>query len=223
MRRIILLTIAALLVTAAPAAAQATSSATPSQARKPSTLHFDVNGLAPQIGGRLPSALRLTAPGFKANLKALSRRCSRRAAKLNECPRGSLMGRGSLVVIVKTPDRVRDVNIAIKVYLNSRTRAFAVAHVFGWQVIPATLRTRGGFVVNFDPLPKGPPFADVSYTFKRISLKFGAKRVIRKRKRRVDLIRNPATCTGLWGSSISLRFPDGSENPFAAPTPCSRS
>lgn len=223
MRRIIVLTIAGLLATAAPAGAQATSSATPAQAKKPSTLQFEVNGQAPQIGGRLPSALRVTAPGFKANLNALSRRCSRRAAKLNECPRGSLMGSGLLVVIVKTPDRVRDVNIAIKVYLHSRTRAFAVAHVFGWQVIPATLRTRGGFVVDFDPLPKGPRFQDVSYAFKRISLKFGAKRRNRTRNRRVDLIRNPATCTGAWASSVSLRFPDGSANPFAAPTPCSGS
>ena len=131
------------------------------------------------------------------------------------------MGKGSLVVIVKTPDRVRDVNIALKVYLHSRSTAFAVAHVFGWQVIPAALSTRAGFAIDFNPLPKGPQFQDVSYAFRRISLQFGAKRRIRRGNRRIDLIRNPAACTGPWASSVSLRFPDGSVNPFAAPTPCS--
>jgi hypothetical protein len=236
-RRIVLLTMAALLATAGPAAAQATSSATPDEAGKPSTLRFNVDGLAPAIGGRLPSALRLTAPGFKVNLDALSKRCSEQAAKLNECPRGSLMGKGSLLIGVTAPDGVRDVNIAINVYLHSRTKIFAVAYVFGWRVVPATLKTRRRFVVDFDPLPEAPPFAGVSYTLKRISLAFGANRVIRRRvvrqvdgtrrmvtiRRRGHLLRNPATCRGRWGSSMSLRFWDGTETPLAAPTPCSRS
>jgi hypothetical protein len=237
MRRILLLSIGVLLATAGPAAAQATSSATPNRPGKPSTLRFNIDGLAPPISGRLPSALQLTAPGFKTNLDALSRRCSEQAAKLNECPRGSLMGKGSLLIGVTAPDGVRDVNIGINVYLHSRTRIFAVAYVFGWRVVPATLKTRRRFVVDFDPLPEAPPFAGVSYTLKRISFTLGADRVIRRRvvrraggtsrvvtvRRRVHLLRNPATCTGRWPSSVSLRFEDGSETPFAAPTPCSRS
>lgn len=235
MRRIVLLTTLALLGTAAPAGAQATSTATPDRAGKASRLHFEVDGLASPIDGRLPSALKMTAPGFKTNLKALSRRCSEQAAKLNECPRGSLMGKGFLLVGVTAPDGVRDVKIAIRVYLHSRTRILAVAFVFGWRVVPATLSTKGGLVVDFDPLPAGPPFPGVSYTLKRISLDIGAKRVIRKRtvtrvsgerrarvtKRRVHLIQNPQACSGSWDSSVSLRFPDGSVTPLAAPTECS--
>jgi hypothetical protein len=236
MRRIVPLSIAALLATAGPAAAQGTSSATPDAAGKTSTLRFAVDGLAQPIGGRLPSALRLTAPGFKTDLGALSKRCSEQAAKLNECPKGSLMGKGSLLINVAAPDGVRDVDIAINVYLHSRTKIFAVAYVLGWRVVPATLRTRGRFVVEFDPLPEGPPFAGVTYTLKRISFAFRAKRVIRRRvvrrvggarrtvtiRRRVHLLRNPATCTGSWASSLLLRFPDGTETPFDTPTQCSR-
>lgn len=228
MRRIVLITIAGLLATAAPAAAQATSTATPNTAGKPSKLQFEVDGLAAPINGRLPSALGLTAPGFKVNLAALSKRCSTQAAKLNECPKGSLLGKGSLLIGVTAPDGARDVDIAVNVYLHSRTRIFAVAYVFGWRVVPATLKTRGRFAVNFDPLPEGPPFEGVSYTLKRISFAFSAKRVVRKRtksgvkRRRVNLIRNPASCSGEWRSSVSLRFSDGSETPFAVPTPCTR-
>jgi len=229
MRRIVLLTVAGLLGIAGPAAAQATSTASPNAAGKPSKLHFEIDGLASPIDGRLPSALRLTAPRFKVNLEALSKRCSAEAAKLNECPRGSLMGTGSLLIEVTAPDGVRDVDVAVKVYLHSRTRIFAVAYVFGWRVVPATLNTRRRFVVDFDPLPEAPPFEGVSYTLKRIWFTFNAKRVIRQRtrsgvkRRRVHLINNPATCSGRWPSLVSLRFPDGSENPFAAPTRCSRS
>jgi hypothetical protein len=229
MRRIVLLAIAGLLVSAGPAGAQATSTTTPKAAGKAAKLRFELDGLASPVDGRIPSALKLTAPGFKADRKALSKRCSEQAAKLNECPRGSLMGKGSLLIGVTAPDGVRDVDIAVNVYLHSRTRIFAVAYVFGWRVVPASLSTNGGFVVDFDPLPEAPPFEGVSYTLKRIWFEFGAKRVIRKRtrrgvtKRRVDLIRNPATCRGSWASSVSLRFPDGSGAPFPAPTPCSRS
>jgi hypothetical protein len=236
MRRIVLLTIAGLLGTASPAGAQTTSAVTPNVVGKASTLHFEVDGLAAPINGRLPSAMQLAAAsGFRLNLKALSKRCSEEAAKLNECPRGSLMGKGSLLVEVTTPDGVRDASIAINVYLHSNTGILAVAYVFGWQVVPGTLSAASGIVVNFDPLPTGAAFPNVSYRLKHIALDFGAKRVIRKRtvrrvngrrrvtvtKRRADLIRNPATCPGSWASSASLRFPDGSVVSLAAPTACS--
>jgi len=235
MRRIVLLTIAGLLATAAPAGAQATAVVTPNGAGEASKLHFGVDGLAAPINGRLPSAMALAAPsGFKLNLKALSKRCSEEAAKLNECPRGSLMGTGLLVVEVTAPEGVRDASIVLNVYLHSRTRILAVAYVFGWRVVPATLAATEGIVVDFDPLPAGPPFPNVSYRLKSISVDFGAKRIIKKRKvrrvngrrrvrvtkRRVDLIRNPSTCPGTWASSISLRFPDGTVTPLAAPTVC---
>jgi hypothetical protein len=237
MRRIVLLTIAGLLASAAPAGAQATTAATPNGAGKSSKLHFEVDGLAAPINGRLPRAMELAAGrGFKLNLAALSKRCSEQAAKLNECPRGSLMGKGSLLVEVTTPDGVRDTSIALNVYLHSRTQILAVAYVFGWQVVPGILNASNGIVVTFDPLPTGAAFPNVSYRLKHIALDFGVKRVITKRtvrrvngkrrvsltKRRVSLIRNPATCRGSWGSSVTLSFPDGSVTPLAAQTACSR-
>jgi hypothetical protein len=237
MQRIVLLTIAVVLGTAAPAGAQATSTVTPNEAGKASRLQFEVDGLAPPIGGRLPRAMELAAAsGFKLNLKALSKRCSEQAAKLNECPRRSLMGKGRLVVEVTTPDAVREALIDINVYLGPRRKILAVAYVFGWQVVPGTLSAANGIVVTFNPLPTGAAFPNVSYRLKRIWFDFGAKRVIKKRRvrlvngsrrvtirrRRVNLIRNPATCRGSWASAVSLGFPDGSETALAAPTACSR-
>jgi hypothetical protein len=233
MRRIVLLTIAALLGTAAPAAAQATSAATPDGAGQASTLRFDLDGAA--IGGRLPSALRLTAPGFGVNRRAAAKRCGEQAAKLNECPRRSRIGTGLLLIGVTTPDQTRDARIDVKVYLQSRTKILAVAYVFGWQVIPATLKTTGGLDVTFDPLPTGAAFPNVSYTLKHITFSFGAKRVVRQRtvrrvggerrvtikKRRLQLIRNPSSCNGSWASSLTATFQDGTVAPLAAPTPCS--
>lgn len=231
MRRIVLLIIiVCLLGAAAPAAAQVTATATPNRAGQASTLHFDLDGLAPPIGGRIPLALQLSAPqGFKLNPKAVAKRCSQESAKLNECPRASRFGRGVLVVHVTAPDQNRDVTIPLNVYLHSRKTILAVAYVFGWQVVPGTLSTQNGISVTFNPLPAGPPFPGVSYALKRITFDFGAKRMVKHRvkgkrhakKRRVSLIRNPATCSGSWESSISLTFRDGSVTPLTAPTPCS--
>jgi hypothetical protein len=220
---------------AAPAGAQGTSSATPAVAGKASKLHFEVDGLAPPIAGRLPTALQLSTPsGFRLNVKALSKRCSEESGKLNECPAGSMMGKGSLLLGVTTPDGARDVTVPLTVYLHKPTKLLAVAFVFGWRVVPGTLSGSDGIVVGFDPLPAAPPFPGVSYTLKRITFNLGAKRVIKTRrvrrvngkrrvtvtKRRVDLITNPPKCQGSWASSITLRFADGSEVPLASPTPC---
>jgi hypothetical protein len=173
-------------------------------------------------------------PGFRMNLDALTKRCSTESAKLNECPQGSLMGNGTLQVIVTTPDGVREVRIPIQVYLHSSTRILAVAFVFGWRVVPATLNASNGIVMAFDPLPSGPPFPNVSYALRRISFDFRARRVIEKRKvkrvngkrrvlvvkQRIDLITNPRTCQGSWALTVALRFPDGSVASLPAPTTC---
>lgn len=238
MRRTALLTVAVLLATAAPAGAQATSSVTPNRAGKASKLSFSVDGLAPTLDGRLPRALTVGAPrGFRTDLRAVSKRCSRPVASLNECPAGSRIGSGSLLVEVTTPDGVRDTKIGLKVYLNSSRKILALAYVFGWQVVPGSLRTASGFAVTFDPLPSGGAFPNISYRLKQISLSFGASRVIKQRhvrqvngtrrvqviRRRVHLIRNPATCRrGRWSSSVSLTYRAGSPLvvPLAAPTEC---
>jgi hypothetical protein len=238
MRRIVLVLLAITagsLLAAASAGAQAASSATPAKAGKASNLHFEVDGVAPPIGGRLPSALAMIAPpGFKLNLDALSKRCSVESAKLNECPQGSLMGNGTLQVIVTAPDGVRVATIPIQVYLHSDKTIMAVAFVFGWRIVPATLNASNGIVMAFDPLPAGPPFPNVSYALQRISFDFRAKRVVEKRKvrrvkhkrevivvkRTLNLITNPRTCQGAWASSVALRFPDASVAALAAPTTC---
>lgn len=227
MHRIALIALASLLAAAPSAAADATATATPAKAGQPSTLHFDINGLAPPISGRLPKALQLSAlPGFKVNLQAIAKRCSGESAKLNECPAGSQFGKGELTIgVTQQGNASRDVTIPLTVYLHSSNSILAVAEVLGWQVVPATLSTRNGLVVRFDPLPAGPPFAGVSYTLKRITIDLGASRVIKKGKRRtkVTLIRNPARCSGSWPSSVALTFRDGSPGQqIPTPMACSK-
>jgi hypothetical protein len=239
MHRIALIAVASLLAAgqsaaadgtataAPPTGAAATATATPAKAGKPSTLRFDIDGLAAPFSGRLPQALQLTAPtGARVNLRAIAKRCSGESAKLNECPARSQLGKGKLIVTVNQQGKApRDVTIPLTVYLNSRNRILAVAKVLGWQVVPATLNTRNGLVVRFDPLPAGPPFEGVSYTLKRITIDLGASRMIKKgkRKTKVTLIRNPASCSGSWLSSVALTFRDGTPTQ-QIPTPigCSK-
>jgi hypothetical protein len=231
MRRIVLITIASLLATAAPPAAQATSAATPNKAGKASRLHFALDGLAPPTNGRIPLGIELNAPsGFRLNLKAVARRCSQQSAKLNECPRTSRFGKGVLRVHVTTPNESRDVTIPMNIYLHSRKKILAVAYVLGWQVVPGTIARDGGFALTFNPLPAGPPFPGVSYTLESITFDLGTKRVIRQRvrrngrtivrKRTVSLITNPRTCSGSWATAIGLTFRDATTARLVAPTTC---
>lgn len=239
MRRIAFIALASLLTTAASAAGDATAPAapppagaatattTPAKAGQPSTLHFDINGLAAPISGRLPESLQLTAPrDVRVNLKAIAKRCSNESAKLNECPAASLIGKGQLVVEVIQQDKgSRQVSIPLTVYLHSSNKILAEARVLGWQVVPGTLSRHGGLVITFDPLPAGPPFAGVSYALNRITMNLGATRVLKKGKRRTKLtmIRNPSRCSGSWLSSLALTFRDGTTTQ-QIPTPirCSK-
>ncbi len=201
-----LVTAAGVLGAVAPAAALTTAVATPAKAGKPSTLHFDIDGAAPPISGRIPQTLQFkTPPGFRVNLQAIAKRCSEESAKLNECPAASLLGKGALVVGVTTPTQVRTVTIPLNVYLHSSTRILSVAKVFGWQVVPGTLVSHNGLVVSFSALPQGPPFQGVTYALDRITLDFGATRVITKRvgksvrRRRLYLIKEPGGLHGELG------------------------
>ena len=238
MRKIVLIVIVGLLGAAASAAAQTTGSATPNRAGRPSTLHFNIDGTAAPISGRLPVGLQVNAPaGFQVDPKAVVQRCSQESAKLNECPAGSRLGRGSLIVGVTAPNAgtvtVRAVTIPLLVYLHSNTKILAVAKVFGWQVVPGTLSTHPGFAVGFNPLPAGPPFPGVTYALKAITLNLGATRMVKQRVKakkgtrvttqHLDYFRNPATCHGGWKSSVSLTFRDGTTTQLSVPVACAKS
>jgi hypothetical protein len=234
MRKLVLIVIVGLLGAAASAAAQTTASATPKAAGRATTLHFNIDGLAAPIGGRLPRGLQVAAPaGVQVNPLAIVGRCSQESAKLNECPASSRLGRGSLVVNVTAPNNgivtVRTVTIPLLVYVHSATKILAVAKVFGWQVVPGTLNTHKGFTIGFDPLPAGPPFPGVSYALKQITLNLGATRKVTIKKgahvtrQRVDYFRNPSSCHGGWKSSVSLTFPDGTAAQLSVPVPCAKS
>jgi len=231
------LTSALVLGAAGTAAAETTAKAAPDRAGAASKLTFDIDGLAEPIAGRLPSAITLTAPGVKVDARALSKRCNPELAQVDgSCPKGSRIGTGRLLVGVTAEDGDRDADIAITVYRQSAKKAIAVANVFGWQIIPGTISTKGGLSITFDPLPTGVSFPGFSFTFKQMSFSFGAKRTIKTRKvthpggrrkvrtvkRTVSLLRNPKTCTGgTWASSVRLTLRDASVVELPAPMACS--
>jgi hypothetical protein len=239
MRHLLPLTLLATLSIAAPAGAQAIATATPPKAGGPTKLHFDIDGLQDPVSQRIPSALTFSAPaGFTLDTRAFSARCSRQHAILNECPGGSAMGTGTLVIGVTLAEGARDATFPLHAYMSTGNKMWMIAYVTGWRIVPGTiLVSADGLSLVFDPLPTPPPFENVSYAFKRITLDVGATRVIKKvvrakqkrgskrqrarvKKTRVDLIHAPAQCPGNWPASVTLTFPDGSGLPLPAPMPC---
>lgn len=240
MRHLPLFTLLATLIIAAPAGAQAVATATPSKAGGPTKLRFDVDGLQAPVSQRIPAALNFSAPaGFTFDRRVFSARCRRQQAVLNECPSGSAMGTGSLVIGVTLPGATRDAVFPLRAYMSTGNKLWMIAYVTGWRVVPGTIvSSAAGVSLVFNPLPTPPPFKDVAYAFKRITLDVGKTRTIKKVVRvgrpkrgskrprtrvtrtRVDLIHTPAQCPGAWPASINLTFPDGSAVPLGAPMPC---
>jgi hypothetical protein len=226
--------VAGCLATAAVASAETTGSAQPAVAGgKPSTIAWDVDGLAPPVSGRVPRSLVVTAPGFKLDRRAVAKRCSELKAKLNECPKKSKIGTGTLTIVVHRPDRVNEVTFDVVLYHGKRTRILAVTDFIGIRVIPGRLTVAGGVRLSFDPLPEPPmiPGVQITYEFKGVSARLGTsrkvvKRVGPRRKRRAfrySLVRTPTKCNpNGWPASATLGFPDGSSVRLATPMACTR-
>ena len=226
------LVIAGCLVTAASASANATGSATPAVAgHKPTTVAWDVDGLAPPVLGRIPKSLVVTAPGFKLDRRAVAERCSDLQAKLNECPRKSKIGTGTLTIVVHRPDRVNEVAFQVALYQAAGTKILAVTDFIGIRVIPGRLTSSGGVQLTFDPLPTPPqiPGIVITYEFKGVSVNLGAKRTVvkrvkgKRRKVRHSLVLTPKKCNGgSWAATAALGFPDGTSLPLPTPIACTK-
>jgi hypothetical protein len=225
------LALAGCLVTAASASAQ-TGSATPAVAGgKATTVGWAVDGLAPPVSGRIPRSLVVAAPGFKLDRRAVAKRCRELQAKLNECPKKSKIGTGTLTIIVHRPAGVNEVTFDIVLYHGKGTRVLAVTEFIGIRVVPGQLTKSSGVRLTFDPLPTPPeiPGVQIGYQFKGVSASLGAKRKVVKRVRprrkrrtfRYSLVRTPKTCDwGSWAATATLGFPDGTSLPLPAPMAC---
>jgi hypothetical protein len=154
-------------------------------------------------------------------------------AKLNECPRKSRIGDGSLTIIVHRPDRVNEVTFDIVLYHGKRRKVLAVTDFIGIRVIPGRLTDSEGVRLTFDPLPTPPeiPGVQLSYEFKGVSARLGARRrAVRRvgprrtlRTFRYSLIRTPETCNGgRWAATAALGFPDATSVRLPAPMACTR-
>jgi hypothetical protein len=226
--------LAGCLVTAASASAQTTGTATSAVAGgKATTVAWAVDGLAPPVSGRIPRSLAVTAPGFKLDRRAVAKRCAELQAKLNECPRKSKIGTGTLTIIVHRPDRVNEVAFDVVLYHGKGTKILAVTDFIGIRVVPGRLTRSGGVQLTFDPLPTPPeiPGVQITYQFKGVSVSLGAKRKVvervgprrRRRTLRYSLVRTPKTCDGgSWPATATLGFPDGTSLPLATPMACTK-
>ena len=226
------LAVAGCLVTAVSASADATGSATPGVAGgKPTTVNLAVDGLATPVSGRIPRSLVVTTPGFKLDRRAVALRCKELQAKLNECPKKSKIGTGTLTIIVHRPDRDNEVAFDVVMYHGKGTKVLAVTDFIGIRVIPARLTESGGVRLSFDPLPEPPviPGVEITYEFKGVSVRLGVtrkvvKRVGPQRKRRSfrhSLVSTPETCKGgSWPATATLGFPDGASVRLPTPMAC---
>jgi hypothetical protein len=224
--------LAGCLVTAASASGGATGSAKPAVAGgKATTVAWAVDGLAPPVSGRIPRSLVVTAPGFKLDRRAVAKRCRELQAKLNECPRKSKIGTGTLSIIVHRTDRDNPVTFNVVLYHGSGKKVLAVTEFIGIRVIPARLTASGGVRLSFNPLPTPPqiPGVVISYTFQGVSARLGAKRKVVKRVRgkrrtfRYSLVRTPKSCHGgSWAATATLGFPDGTSSRLPTPMACRR-
>jgi hypothetical protein len=218
--RALLLAAAAVLVTASPAAAQAVATATPAKAGGQATkLHWQVDGTLPPVSGIIPSSLVLTAPGFKLDRKAVAKRCGSESAALNECPKASRMGAGSLSILVNRPIGPNNLTFDITFFRGAGSKVLAVTDFIGIRVIPGVLTsTGGGITLTFDPLPAPPPIPGVSYQFTGVTADLGAKLKVvkrvgrkhhkRKKTFRYSLVKTPSACTtGSWAATATLAFP----------------
>jgi hypothetical protein len=232
LRAVLPLALAGCLVTAASAGADATGSSTPGVAGgKATAVAWAVDGLAPPVFGRVPRSLVVTAPGFKLDRRAVAKRCDELQAKLNECPRKSKIGTGSLGIIVHRPDRVNEVEFEVVLYHGKGTKVLAVTDFIGIRVIPGQLTNSGGVRLTFDPLPEPPviPGIEITYQFKGVSARLDAKRKVVKRvgarrtRRtfRYSLVRTPKKCGGgSWAATATLGFPDGTSLLLPTPMAC---
>lgn len=226
------LAVAGCLVTSVSASADPSASATPAVAGgKATTVAWDVDGLAPPVSGRIPRSLLVEAPGFRLDRRAVAKRCRMLQAKLDECPRKSQIGTGTLTILVHRPDVVNEVAFAIVLYHGRGARVLAVTDFIGIRVVPGRLAKSGGLRLSFDPLPTPPeiPGVEITYQFKGVSVTLGAerrvvKRVGRRRVRRAfdySLVRTPERCdTGSWAASAALGFPDSTSLELPTPMTC---
>lgn len=232
------LALAGCLLTSAPAGAQTTGTAEPAVAGgKPTTVAWAVDGLAPPVSARIPRSLVVAAPGFKLDRRAVAKRCGEQQAQLNECPKKSRIGTGTLTILVYLPpnapggaavnERVFDVVL----YHGKGEKVYAVIDFVGIRVIPSRLTQSGGVRLTFDPLPTPPeiPGLEIRYEFKGVSVSLGRTRTVVKRRHgesrrvRYSLVRTPEKCMGgSWAASAMLGFPDGTALPLPTPMACGR-
>ena len=230
-----LATLICFLAVVAPAAAQATATATPNKVGKGTKLHIELDATQPPVSGRIPTSTTLSAQaGYRFNGKAVAARCTLEQAQQDACPVKS--GIGTAVVTAEyggmtfpvplrlylaKPQQAGDLAAfeAVATLLGSTYAAEGrivrtTTAPFGLQVILPTPGGLGSFPATFKAFK-----ADVGVS-RTVKVKKGRGKKRRTVRVRHNLITNPKTCTGTWASQAAFTFEDGSTATVDAPIAC---
>ncbi|MGI8624525.1 MAG: hypothetical protein ACR2NB_13830 [Solirubrobacteraceae bacterium] len=226
-----LATLLAFGLIAAPAAAQATATATPNQAGKGAKVHLDLDGTRPPVSGRVPTATTLSIQaGYRFDAKAVANRCTPDQAKSDACPAGSRAGTATVVATYAG----MTFTVPLRLFLVKPQRPGDLAGVAAVATVLGAPQSAVGRVVRTTAAPFGlqvllPTPSDLSsypVTLRSFKADVGAHRTVtvgrRKRRHKVrhDLITNPKTCSGTWAAQAAFTFSDGSTGTLDAPIAC---
>jgi hypothetical protein len=235
--RTLLATACAFGAIAAPAAAQATATATPNTVKTGTMLHTELDASGEPVNGRVPTQTVLSIErGFALDTKAVAKRCTHSKAQQDKCPPKSAIGTAEIQADYNGYTIVIPVRLFLAKPVEPGDLAGfeAVATVLGsinattGRIAPATVDPYGISVILPSP---GGDLSGFPITFKSFKSDLGATRVIktkvgRKHHKHIkktthSFIRTPPTCaTGTWASNAVFTFGDGSTAEVLAPISC---
>lgn len=243
MRRTASLAVAAALTlggVAAAASQDATLSVSPNKAGKGTTATLDVH--PPKKGQDVSGLTVRAARGAKFDPRAVKVKCTAQQASSNSCPAKSRIGGGTVQATVSSAAFNSPVQVQVDLYLappqHSGDKAGVVAHFKVSQTgqqghVIGRVRTIAsglyGLETVFSGLDKAlkPPAGFKAHT-DSIHLSFGKHRTVtrrrngKKRKVRINLLRNPKTCTGSWPYEVIIAYPSGAPVDVRSSGPCTK-
>jgi hypothetical protein len=235
--RTLIATLCAFGAIAAPAAAQATATASPNGVDEGTILHTELDATGEPVNGRVPSQTVLSVEkGFALDTQAVAKRCTQSKAEQDKCPAKSAIGTAE----VQASYNGYTIVIPIRLFLAKPQQPGDLAGFAAVATILGSTNATMGRIVKSTTDPYGisvilpSPGGDLSafpITFKSFKSDIGASRVVKKRvgrkghkrvkKTTHSLLRTPKTCTtGTWASNAVFTFSDGSTAEVLAPIGC---
>ncbi len=246
----LLLPIAALLLLAVPAAAQAPSyslSFTPAKADRAATGTLIARDLPPEPQGASPVDVLVLAlqGGFVADPKGVPARCKEGEATSVKCPPNTQIGKGTAILEASFAGAAQDYTASLGVFITEQRPSGSLAGLSLEIREPETGTVAavpgrvikagrdGGPEVRFEGLSKAVPTPPPGFSVrvKAFEMTVGRKRTVTRRvrtksgkrrrvKRTYTVLRTPRECGGTWSATLLIARADGTETPQALNAPC---